>query len=341
MKTTQTTATANRYTVARKDLLHTYTDNTAPTKTKQDTTAILTDLMNHRNELITALEQFPNLDTLQADKDNTIHTLCETIAQISIYKTLDRLTDCPKDINTSGIEMCEKLRKQFAVDMAIYRTKDTTTPYSDAMDLFNIAYMQVWEYLHTTAPLTLDDTVLTIVQKNGNEKNYTIFQTACKSVREYIHSWSKSDNYKKIRYIIGIADNGEAVTSKDRPTDTLTDITDQQKTAFFNRYGLTAREQEILNLYIKGEPTESIATALNLNLRMVQRDIKTAKAKFTTANAYAEYITAQNAEKIARAKAHKNPTDSTYERIYQQAQHRTATAYIEWKKAFTKENCTK
>ena len=333
----QTTATANRYTVARKDLIKTLDQPTAPTTTtREETTARLTELMNHRNELLTALSVAPNLDELTASKEKTVHELCETIAQISVYKTLLKLSDSPKDISTSGSEMCEKLYKSFSVDMAIYRTKDTTTNYSDAFDLFNIAYVQVWEYLHTTAPLTLDDTVLTIVQKNGNEKNYTIFQTACKCIREYIHSWSKSDNYKKIRYIVGIADNGEIVTSSKRPQDTLQDLDPNTIKAFFDRQGLTAREQEILSLYIKGEKAETIAELLNLNLRMIQRDIKSAKEKFPTASAYAELVTAQNAEKLARAKAEKHPTDSTYQRVYAMAQDRTAKAYIEWRKAFKK-----
>ena len=350
MKANQTTATAtaNRYTVARPDLIKSHNEPTAPKAEKQTTTERLADLMSHRNELLQAVEMLHALKTNGTTNraiehatqrlPQVVHELAETIAQIAVYKTLDRLSDSPKDITTSGVEMCEKLRKSFSVDMMIYRHNDTTQNYSDAFDLFNIAYMQVWQYLNTPAPLALDDIVLTEVKKNGNEKNYTIFQTACKSIREYIHSWSKGDQYKKLHYIIGIADNGQAVTSSKRPTDKLEDITDQQKTAFFTAHGLTAREQEIISLYIKGEKAETIATLLNLNLRMVQRDIKNAKSKFTTANAYAEYITARNAEKIARAKAVKNPTDSTYQRIWKATEERTAKAYTEWKNAFKKEN---
>ena len=325
----------------KKNPLRVYTTPQPTTKaesTKADTTAHLTALMEKRNELVKALEQFPNLNELTESKTAIIDELCETIAQISVYKTLSKLSDSPKDITTSGTEMCEKLYKSFTIDMVIYRTKDTTQNYSDAFDLFNLAYMQVWEYLNTTVPLTLDDTVLTIVNKSGAEKNYTIFQSACKSIREYIHSWSKSDQYKKLHYIIGIADNGDIMTSSKRPTDKLEDITDEQKTAFFTAHNLTAREQEILQFYIKGEKPETIAELLNLNLRMVQRDIKTAKAKFPTAQAYAELKTAENAEKLAKAKAEKNPTDSIYQRAYAQAQERTATAYENWKKAFKEEN---
>lgn len=337
--------TTNRYTVARKDLVKTFdkptataTAQTKAESTKEETTARLTALMDKRNELLTALEQFPNLEELTTARAETINTLCETIAQISVYKTLLKLSDSPKDITTSGAEKCAEMYRQFSIDMAIYRHKDTTQNYSDAFDLFNLAYIQVWEYLHTTAPLTLDDTVLTITNKSGAEKNYTIFQTACKSIREYIHSWSKTDNFKKLHYIVGIADNGEIVTSSKRPLDKLEDISQSTKAEFFNRYGLTAREQDIMSLYIKGDGAETIATLLNLNLRMVQRDIKTAKAKFKTASAYAEYITAQNAEKLARAKAEKNPTDSLYQRIWKQAENRTAQALQEWKKAFKEEN---
>lgn len=339
-----------RFVTAHKVTTQAPTTSTAQDQ-KQNTTDHLNELMNHRNNLLTALEMVHDIKTapytnmaeqMAKEKFETIvHELCETIAQISVYKTLLKLSDSPKDISTSGAETCFKLYRSFSQDMAIYHHKDTTQTYSDAFDLFNIAYMQIWEYLHTTAPLTLDDTVLTVVKKNGDEKNYTIFQTACKSIREYIHSWSKSDNFKKLHYIVGIADNGEMVTSSKRPQDELTDIDQTTKTAFFEKYGLTAREQEILNLYIKGEKAETIATLLNLNLRMVQRDIKTAKSKFKTANAYAEYITATNAEKLARAKAEKHPNDSIYQTVYTQAQERTAKALQEWKKAFREENRTK
>ena len=324
---------------------NTSTTTTASTSTKADTTARLADLMQDRNiclELIADFDGLPPYSRLVAEQreklEKTIAELCKTIAQIAVYKTLDRLSDSPKDITTSGAEMCEKLRKTFSEDMRIYRTKDTTANYSDAFDLFNVAYVAIWEYLNTTAPLTLEDVVLTVVNKSGTEKNYTIFQVACKSIREHIHSWSKSDTFKKLHYIIGIADNGDLVTSSKRPQDELTDIDQSTKAEFFNRYGLTAREQDIISLYIKGETTETIAELLNLNLRMVQRDIKTAKAKFKTANAYAEYITATNAEKLARAKAEKNPTDSIYQRAYTASQERTAKAYAEWKKAFKAEN---
>lgn len=310
------------------------TNQTTTTNTRQTTTDHLNELMQHRNELLKALEQ---TDIVKPMFDSIVHDLCETIAQISVYKTLLKLSDSPKDISKSGSDMCAKLYRQFTFDMITYRHNDTTATYSDAFDLFNIAYMQVWEYLHTSAPLTLADTVETKVLKNGTEKNYTIFQTACKSIREYINGWSKSDNFKKLHYII-FDDMGNSTTTSKRPQDNLSDIDESTKTAFFNKYGLTAQQQEILSLYIRGEKADTISTLLNIPLRTVQDNLKKAKAKFTTASTYAEYITATNAEKVAKAKAEKNPTDSIYQIVYTKAQERTAKAFKEWKTAFYNDN---
>ena len=301
--------------------------NTA-TDTKQATRDRLQELMQERNDLLQALNTAPALDV--------INTLCDTIAQISVYKTLLKLADSPKDISTNGSKMCEKLYRDFVQDMAIYRTKDTAQNFSDAMDLYNIAYTDIWQYLNTKAPLSLTDTVLTITKKNGNEKNYTIFQSACKSIRDYIRTWSKSDEYKKLHYIVGIADNGAQVTTSKRPQDNLQDITAQERTAFFNRYGLTAQEQEILSLVIDGKNADTIADTLNIPRVTAYKQIARAKAKFTTAQAYADYITAKNAEKRARAQAEKNANDATYQTAHTKAQERTAQALQAWRDEFNK-----
>lgn len=341
--TTTATATLNRLDEIKKAIrtLDTPTQAPTPAEAKQSTTDRLNELMDKRNSLLLALEQFPTLDTLQDGKTEIVNELCDTISQISVYKTLLKLADSPKDITENGSKKCEEMYFSFTFDMITYRTNDTTATYSDAMDLYNIAFMQVWEYLNSSAPLTLADTVETKVLKNGDEKNYTIFQTACKSIREYIHSWSKSDQYKKLHYIIGYTENGSQVTSSKRPPDTLTDIDEDTRKAFFIKYGLTAHEQDIISLLIKGENADSIALLLNTPKVTIYKQMAKAKAKFATASAYAELKTAQNAEKLAKAKAEKNPTDSIYQRAYTTAQHRTAKALTEWKKAFTKENRTK
>lgn len=307
--------------------------NQTTTTTREETTNRLTTLMEERNNLLKALE---HTDIVQEHLNSTVHTLCETIAQIAVYKTLLKLSDGSKDITQSGADMCDRLYKSFALDMHIYRTGDTTEIYSDAFDLFIIAYVETWKYLKTSAPLTLNDTVYTRALKNGSEKNYTIFQTACKEIREYIRSWSKTQDFKKLHYIIGFTDNGEQVTTSAKPQDDLTDIDENTKTAFFNKYGLTAQQQEIISLVIRGEKADTISTLLNIPLRTVQDNIKKAKAKFTTASAYAEYITAKNAEKVARAKAEKYANDIVYQTIYAKAQERTAKALAEWRTAFYK-----
>ena len=51
-----------------------------------------------------------------------------------------------------------------------------------------------------------------------------------------------------------------------------------------------------------------------------------------------EYITAKNAEKVARAKAEKHSTDKTYTDIYTRAQERTAQALNAWQTAFYTDN---
>ena len=323
------------------------------TNTKQETANRLANLMNKRNELITALETFPNLAELSESKNAIVHELCETLAQISVYKTLRHLAGSitsfstteqtesngyRQTITTSGADYCDRLYNAFANDMHIYRTHDLTAIYSDAMDLFTTAYMTLWQYLRTSAPLNFDDIVLTIPKKNGEEKNYTLFQTACKSIRESIHQWSKTDNFKKLHYIIGYTDEGEEITSSKRPKDDITDIDKATRTAIFDRYGLTAQQQEVIYLLAKGESTATISVLLNIPLRTVQDNVTKAKAKFTTANAYAEYITAKNAEKIARAKAEKNEGDIVYQGLYLKARIRTSNAHEEWRKAFAEEN---
>lgn len=308
------------------------TNQTNTTNTRQETTNRLTALMEKRNDLIKALDI--NADYFRTDLDKTVHELCETVAQIATYKTLLKLSDGAKDITQSGADMCERLYRSFALDMHIYRTNDISEIYSDAFDLFEIAYFEIWQYLKSTAPLTLNDTVYTKVLKNGTEKNYTIFQTACKEIREYIHSWSKTDNYKTLHYVVGFTDNGEQVTTSKRPQDDMQGITEQDKKKLFSKYGLTAQQQDIMHLVINGEKADTISTLLNIPLRTVQDNIKKAKAKFVVASAYAEYITAKNAEKTARAKAEKHNTDKVYLTIYAKAQERTAKALAEWKKAF-------
>lgn len=325
----------NRTFAEMQQAIKTYDKPTAPTEQKQNTTDHLNELTTHRNELLKALE---HTDIIRADFNKIVNELCETVAQIATYKTLLKLSDSPKDISTSGAEKCAEMYRAFTFDMIIYRTHSTEETYSDAMDLFNLAYIEVWQYLNSSAPLTLDTTVYTETLKNGNEKNYTLFQTACKEIRAYIHSWSKSDNYKKLHYIVGIADNGEQVTTSKRPEDDLSDITETTKTAFFKKYGLTAQQQEIMYYIVNGEKADTISELLNIPLRTVQDNIKKAKAKFATASAYAEYITAKNAEKTAKAKAEKYATDTVYQSAYTRAQERTAKALKEWRDIFHAEN---
>lgn len=311
----------------------------APQKTRaerqEETRNRLAELTEKRNALLCALNVS---ETVRKDFTATAHTLCETVAQISVYKTLLKLSDSAKDITQSGADMCDEMLRTFNADMRLYHANNSVDNYSDAMDLFIVAYMELWQYLSTSAPLTLADTVHTKVLKNGTEKNYTLFQCACKSIRDYIHSWSDKNDLKKMHYLVGYTDEGKQITTSKRPQTDVQSITAKERKAIFNKYGLTAQQQEIMHLLANREKPDTIATLLNIPLRTIQDNIKKAKAKFTTANTYAEYITAKNAEKLAKAKAEKYPTDSTYSTIYTKAQERTATALQEWKKAFKEES---
>lgn len=315
------------------------TNQTTTTNTRETTRNRLNELAEKRNELLFILDNFADItrETLTAELNATIHELCDTIAQIATYKTLLKLSDGAKDISQSGADMCADMLRSFPFDLRLYKNNDITDIYSDSMDIYQTAYFEIWQVFRLTAPLTLNDTVYTRALKNGTGKNYTIFQLACKSIREYIHAWSKSQDFKKLHYVIGFTDNGEQVTTSTRPQDNLTDITEQDRKKLFNKYGLTAQQQDIIALVIRGEKADTISILLNIPLRTVQDNIKKAKAKFVVASAYAEYITAKNAEKIARAKAEKNTADRLYLSIYEKAQERTARALQEWKTAFYNE----
>ena len=334
------------------------------TNTKTETADRLADLMSKRNDLIRAVEMLHGIRTQGNNANHAeeiaserltaiINELCETLAQIAVYKTLRHLADSVtsfgmteqtetnghrQTITTSGTDYCEKLYHSFAHDMHIYRTNDTADIYTDSMDLFTTAYMTIYAYLRTPAPLTLDDIVLTIPKANGEEKNYTIYQTACKTIREYIHTWSTSAEYKKLHYIIGFTDDGRQITTSKRPADDLADITDRDRVNLYKRYGLTARECAVLDMTINGDSAEEIADMLHITAVTVWQTLARAKAKFTTASAYAEYITAKNAEKRAKAKAEKETADRIYLEIYEKAKARTAHALNEWKKAFNPKN---
>lgn len=310
-------------------------NQTTTTTKREETKNRLNDLVTRRNALVNALEI--STDIFKPQFDEIVTELCETVAQIATYKTLLKLSDGAKDITQSGADMCQNMLYSFPLDMHIYRTNDLTAIYSDAMDIYHTAYFEIWQILKNAVPLSLDDTVFSRQLKNGDVKEYNTFQVACKSIREYIHTWSKSQDFKKLHYVIGFTDNGEQVTTSKRPQDDLQGITEQDRKRFCKKYGLTAFEQETAFLLINGETPQTIAELLGIPDRTARDRVKKVKAKFVTASAYAEYITARNAEKTAKAKAEKYETDKLYQRIYAQAQDRTAKALAEWKKAFYKE----
>ena len=153
---------------------------------QEETRTRLAELTEKRNALLTALKQS---QTVRKEFAETVHTLCETVAQISVYKTLNLLVDA--ETESENVRKCEEMLFSFSNDMRLYRTANEIENYSDAMDLFIIAYMEIWQFLSTSAPLTLADTVRTKVLKNGTEKNsYAIF---CK--KKLLNKQNKKLNY--------------------------------------------------------------------------------------------------------------------------------------------------
>ena len=95
----------------------------------------------------------------------------------------------------------EKLRNATNENEAIQDVFITET-LTDAIDLVQVANETIIPFICSTAQFNLSDTVYTKVLKNGNEKNYTVFSLACKSIREYITAQQTTQNYKKLHYVI-------------------------------------------------------------------------------------------------------------------------------------------
>ena len=298
-------------------------------------------LMEKRNAIITALA----ISDLMLDDFNEINaTICDKMSVLAVKKKLEFLQNNNSHLPSSSLEVIDELINTLFFDISTMHHWKLDENFGDNIPLYDIAYVTIYKYLEKRLQFNFNDIVLTYTTSKS-EHNYNIYQSAKKAVEDDIHSWSTTKGYdlKKLGIIIGYDDNdNEIITSDKRKIreyrkanpDTLEDIPQSTKTAFFNRYGLTAKQQEIMLLYIKGENTKSIANLLNLSERTVREHLQLATAKFKTASLYEEYLSAKASEEYAKAKAEKHETDKQYQGIYNQAQERTKTAYVKWKKAF-------
>lgn len=338
-KTTTTTTTSKPSTLptsARRwmEQRQAITPMQAPASTtREDTRARLEQLQERRNALALALTQSA---TVRADFRESAHALCETVAQIAVYKTLLFLYDSPNSLSNNASEKCGELLREFPHDIRTYQNNESNASdrtFSDAFDLFKEAYVMLWGYLSAPVPLTLADTVRTHEKQDGTLKEYNLFNVASQSVREYINAQSRRDDFKRIQYFLGYTEEGKQITTGKRPkTDTST-ITDEERAQFARKYNLTAREQEVIFLVAKGESAQTISALLNIDRKTAERTILNAKKKFPIAYAYDELRNARNAQKVAERKAKENAQDKLYQEILANATNRTKCAHMAYRKA--------
>lgn len=313
-------------------------ETTTTKKTTFNPWTDLVNLMNYRNELVSlvACISRPRPRTL-AELEEVNATICDRMSLLAVRKTLEFLQDNPVNISSNGLEVIDKMLRTFYLDFATLRTWNLTEIFGDTIPLYDLAYVTINEYLTKLVPLTITDTVYTTTLKNGKEKNYTLYQYAQKIIKEDIRAWNSTNGaeLKKIRYLMGYTEDGKQITSTKRPLDELADITSKEKADFLKSYGLTAREQKILYLNkFERVSEEDIAILLNLSKVTVYQTIARAKAKFATANAYAELVTARNAEKRALADKENNAHLPYYAIRYEEAKARTEKALKVWRGEF-------
>lgn len=266
------------------------TNNTNTNNTK----ATLENLMEKRNTLLQN-----GFDLCELEAINT--ELIQTISQIAAFKTLKFLAYNNATISTEtdteqkttfGYNMSIELLKSlyFDIEKLINATNENETVQnifisenlSDAIDLVQVASATIIPFICSNAQFKLTDTVYTKVLKNGNEKNYTVFSLACKSIREYITSQQQTRQYKKLSYIIGYTDNGTEVLTTKKPKDDITDIESETRQAMLNKYKLTEQEQNAINYLFDGLTTTETAEQMQISKRTVERALKSAKEKIKT-----------------------------------------------------------
>ena len=257
---------------------------TTTTKANQ-TKSNLDNLMQERNKMIELLEY----NSKEFEQVNA--KLIQTISEIATYKTL-KLLMCNNGAistqtetnenglnNTYGFNMALKLFNNAYNDIKILNNPEIITDIlTETADLIQTANETLTPYFLNQVIFNLDDIIFTKQLKNGNLKEYNAFQLACKSIRAYIQEQDKRQ-FKKLSYSLGYTENGNEILTTKRPKNDITDIEQDQKQKFINKYNLTSLEQEILLLTLNGLDYKAIINQLNISKDMFYRALKSAKEK--------------------------------------------------------------
>lgn len=255
-----------------------------------NTQTMLEQLQEHRNQQIKNGFTACDLEPINAE-------IVTTLAQIATYKTLKFLmannattttateTTDNGQKNTFGFDMSMKLLQTLPKDIStiknaiVLRKGKKSETLTDAIDLVQVASETLVPFFCSEIVFDLSDTIHTKTLKNGNVRNYTAFSLACKSIREYITNQQQNRQYKKLAYVCGYTDNGTEVLTTKKPKDDITDIDTDTRTAFLNKYHLTATEQTAIAEMLNGNTTTATAEKMQVSKRTVERLIKSAKEK--------------------------------------------------------------
>ena len=256
----------------------------------------LANLMQERNRLI----EWHNRNAVILANCNEFESvnaeIMQTISEIATYKTLKFLMSNNATNNTAtentdngtqntyGYNMALRLFNSAYNDIKIMHNAEITTDIlSDTADLIQESTATLTPYFTAPVVFSLDDIIYTKQLKNGNLKEYTAFQLACKTIRAYITAQDKKQ-YKKLAYVIGITDNGNQVTTTKRPKNDISDTTTEQQTAFIKRYRLTDAEQTAILNHINGKSTTETAEQMGVSKRTIERLLKSAREKIAKAD---------------------------------------------------------
>lgn len=263
--------------------------------TTNETQSKLIEMQTERNEIVNHLLKGLNYYTFE-DLQTVNGKIMQTLSEIATYKTLKFLmsnnatngTDTEQTdngtINTYGYNMALSLFNNLYNDIKIMHNTDILTDIlTDSADLIQESNKALTPYFKSLVVFDLDDIIYTKALKNGNVKNYTAFQLACKSIRSYITNQDKKQ-YKKLAYCIGYTDNGTEVLTTKKPKNNIADIETESRQAFINKYPLTNAEQTAILNQLNGLTTTEIAEQMQVSKRTIERLLKSAKEKILKAD---------------------------------------------------------
>ena len=256
-----------------------------------------------RNAIIQELKRNPNSSYLNNRFTALNTSILQSVAEIATYKTLSLLMANNASNNTAtatadngtlttyGYNMSVKLLKTFNRDKKVLRNlalnvtspengkKSNAAILSDCADVIQECITALLPFYKLKIALNLSTVIHTKVCQNGNEKNYNVFQFACKSIRAYVNA-QQQKQYKKQYYITGYTDSGSEVLDTKRPKTDLSVMDDDQKIEFLEQFStLTTQEHNVLLYFVKGYKLEQIAIELNLTYDNIRKIMSRAKAK--------------------------------------------------------------